>query len=166
MQKKHIYIAIIIICIVIYIYFFPKTKEVIYHPLDKVTESVYIEGEVMMPGTYIIESGKTLGYLIHLAGGLTPYADISGIDLKIIIDKSYYKIPGYEKIEDDKIIKINLNQASYDELIKVPYINEDKALEILLYRKEMGSFKTVDELINIKGIGEKTLEKIRVYFTV
>ena len=50
--------------------------------------------------------------------------------------------------------------------MEVPGIGEAIAARILEYRETVGKFLTVDELLNVSGIGEKTLEKMRPYFTV
>lgn len=62
--------------------------------------------------------------------------------------------------------KININTAPASELVRLKGIGEVKASAIIKYRNENGGFKSVDELINVSGIGEKTLEKIRDYVTV
>lgn len=56
---------------------------------------------------------------------------------------------------------ININTATMEELMTLPYIGEVKAKAILEYRNAYGPFKSVEELLNVKGIGEKTLEKLR-----
>lgn len=61
---------------------------------------------------------------------------------------------------------INVNTADTRELIKLSGIGEVKAAAIVAYREEHGAFSSVEELLNVKGIGEKTLEKIRGYVTV
>lgn len=61
---------------------------------------------------------------------------------------------------------ININTADARELIKLSGIGEVKAAAIVTYREEHGAFSSVEELLNVKGIGEKTLEKIRGYVTV
>ena len=61
---------------------------------------------------------------------------------------------------------ININTASSEQLITLNGIGEVKAQAIIDYREENGPFTDVGELINVKGIGEKTLEKIRDNVTV
>ncbi len=59
---------------------------------------------------------------------------------------------------------VNINTASVEELCEVlPGIGEVKAKRIVEYREAAGGFDSIDELLNVKGIGEKTLEKIRPY---
>lgn len=61
---------------------------------------------------------------------------------------------------------ININTASAAELMALDGIGEVKAAAIVEYRREHGEFRSVDELLNVKGIGEKTLEKNRSRITV
>ena|GEM_PF-2451645 len=61
--------------------------------------------------------------------------------------------------------KVNINTATVAQLVEIKGIGEKTAQKIIEYRKK-NKFKTVDELVNVKGIGEKTLEKIRDQVTV
>ena len=56
---------------------------------------------------------------------------------------------------------INLNTATLDQLMTLPGIGQKTAERILEYRTKSGSFKKIEELMNIKGIGEKSFLKIR-----
>lgn len=61
---------------------------------------------------------------------------------------------------------ININTASAAELEEVPGIGPATAKKILDTRKSYGAFKSVDDLLAIKGIGPKRLDKMRKYLTV
>ncbi len=61
---------------------------------------------------------------------------------------------------------VNLNTASSEELQLVPGIGPSTADKILQMRKSYGTFKSVDDLLAIKGIGPKRMEKMRKYLTV
>lgn len=61
---------------------------------------------------------------------------------------------------------INVNTASSEELQTLKGIGETKAAAIIEYRTTNGGFKTIEEIIRVKGIGEATLEKIRDKITV
>ena len=61
---------------------------------------------------------------------------------------------------------ININTATLRELKAIEGIGTTKAESIIAYREENGGFSSVDELINVTGIGKATLEKIRRYVTV
>ena len=61
---------------------------------------------------------------------------------------------------------MNINTASKKELDALPGIGETLAQRIIDYRSANGPFSTVDELTKVKGIGAKTLEKLKPYATV
>jgi len=61
--------------------------------------------------------------------------------------------------------KVNLNSATVEQLVELKGIGEKTALKIVEYRKNK-KFSSVDDLVNVKGVGEKTLEKIRGQLTV
>lgn len=62
---------------------------------------------------------------------------------------------------------VDINTADADTIAReVKGIGPNKAKAIIKYRNENGQFISVDELANVKGIGEKTVEKIRPYVTV
>lgn len=62
--------------------------------------------------------------------------------------------------------KININKASKEELEKLPGIGPVKAQRIIDYRERNNGFKNIDELVNVEGIGQKTLQKIRDLITI
>lgn len=61
---------------------------------------------------------------------------------------------------------VNINTATSEELQQVPGIGPATAEKILRMRKSVGRFKSVDDLLAIKGIGRSRLQKMRPYLTV
>jgi len=163
-MKKHIFITIIGLCVIVFILFRPTKDQLPYYDAKPNVMDVTITGAIQKPGTYKVEQGMSLAYLVHLAGGLSNGANIEHIRLGDVMMENSYHIPFYELEIEPIITRIDLNKASYKDLINIPNITENRALEILLYKKEHGQFKSVDELLNVKGIGVATFEKIKVYF--
>ena len=58
-------------------------------------------------------------------------------------------------------IRLNINKASQEELMTLPDIGETLAKRIIEYREKNGVFKTIDEITEVEGIGEKKLDKLR-----
>lgn len=57
--------------------------------------------------------------------------------------------------------KININTADINKLKEIPGIGDVKANSIIMYRESNGNFKSIEDLKNVDGIGEKTFEKIK-----
>jgi len=62
--------------------------------------------------------------------------------------------------------RVNLNTATAEDLIRLKGIGEKTAKAILEYRDQNGPFRSVDELTQVKGIGKKKLEALRPFLTV
>ncbi len=61
--------------------------------------------------------------------------------------------------QDPDGVKVNINTADVEELVKLKYVGEKKALEIIEYRRKNGYFRTLDELKKVSGINDKFLEE-------
>ncbi|WP_035173720.1 ComEA family DNA-binding protein, partial [Lactobacillus equicursoris] len=62
--------------------------------------------------------------------------------------------------------QVNINTASATELQKLNGIGEKKAQQIIAYRQEKGGFKSIDELKEVSGIGDKTFAAIKDQLTI
>lgn len=72
----------------------------------------------------------------------------------------------YEQSSAPVQLIININTASVRELQKLNEVGAVMAQAIIAYRDEHGDFGSADELLNVRGIGQATLEKLRPYVTV
>jgi len=61
---------------------------------------------------------------------------------------------------------LNLNTANVEQLILLPGVGESRALAIVALRKQLGGFKRVEQLTDVRGIGERSLEKLRPYLVL
>jgi len=61
---------------------------------------------------------------------------------------------------------INLNTATVTELMQLPKVGQKTAERIVSFRKQHGSFKRIEELMNVKGIGEKSFAKLKPFLTL
>ena len=62
--------------------------------------------------------------------------------------------------------KVNVNEAGIDQLALLPRIGPAVAQRIVEFREENGAFKTVEDLMLVRGIGEKTFERLAPYITL
>lgn len=149
---------------------------------------VDISGAVKQPGVYQLPEGSRLFDLLKQAGGLTEDAAIQTVNQAMIIQDQQKIIiltqAQAQSIDTENINnnahleeksaeksskeagKININQADLTQLQQLSGIGEKKAQAIIDYRNENGSFKTIEDLAKVTGIGEKTVEKLRDSITI
>ena len=148
---------------------------------------VDISGAVKQPGVYQLSEGARLFDLLKQAGGLTEDAAIQTVNQAMIIqdqqkiiiltqaqaeslDTENINNGNLEGKSDEKspkdAEKLNINQADLTQLQQLSGIGEKKAQAIIDYRNENGSFKTIEDLAKVTGIGEKTVEKLRDSITI
>lgn len=141
---------------------------------------VHIAGEVNKPGIVILRKNSRIADAINEAGGATKEADLNQINLAYILeDGQKIYIPNKnEKIEEDEYItesngnnigknsskeveKVNINEAMQTELEELPGICPSLASRIIEYREQNGDFKKIEELQNVKGIGDAKYNDIK-----
>lgn len=126
---------------------------------------VGISGEVNHPGDYAISPEETLGTLISMAGGVTSKADSKAYNPSVFIGTyvSFYIPPVAElpaMCVEEAIEKVNINAAPESELKEVGF-NSSQAPNLITYREENGLFQAIEDILNVKGIGEATFNKVK-----
>jgi competence protein ComEA len=66
----------------------------------------------------------------------------------------------------NETLRVDVNRADAKELAKLPGIGEQVAKRIIAYREENGPFEKLEELMNVRGIGEKTFLKLEPHLTL
>jgi competence protein ComEA len=142
---------------------------------EKNTVMVDIKGAVAHPGVYEIRDTARVNDVVALAGGFTKEADETKINLAAKVhDEMMIYVPvrgeanafASSSLQADDSNKIYINTASEQEISQLPGIGKTKAQAIIAYREEHGPFQKAEDLLNVTGIGEKTLEKIKEYIVV
>lgn len=151
----------------------------------------YICGYVQNPGVYELRSDARIEELLKACGGASENACLEAVNLaKKLIDGEMVYIPSTVEVvkdgsffnyissfgqvdqsgsggQDDAQLKIiNINTASALELEALPGIGETISKDIILYREKYGAFKSVEELKNVKGIGDIKFEKIKELISI
>lgn len=136
---------------------------------DQTSGNTYtIEGEVNKPGTYVIADNVTMGDLITAGGGLTNNADTLAFfeEVQLTAGNTYYIASKYDNTDvcnNKEITKVNVNADDADTLTSINGITSSIATSIVSYRTSNGVFKTVEQLMDVYGIGNATYRKIRNY---
>ena len=134
---------------------------------------VDISGEVKNPGVYQVKKGTRLVDLIEKAGGLTQKANLDAINqASFVEDGSKIIIPSKDGSSESSgetgetssgitaTGKVNINQASQDELMTLPGVGAVIAQRIIEYRSA-NRFESIEDIKNVKGIGDATYEKLK-----
>ncbi|MDR2975860.1 MAG: helix-hairpin-helix domain-containing protein [Streptococcaceae bacterium] len=145
---------------------------------------VDVKGAVKQPSVYTVEASLRVNDVIQLAGGFSETANQKTVNLAAkISDAQVIYVPsigeaaasadpeatasGSESTEVPvESAKININTADATQLQSLSGVGQKKAQDIIDYRTQNGSFKTVDDLGNVSGFGPKSLEKLKESVTV
>lgn len=128
---------------------------------------VDIKGAVVNPGVYEMDTDARVDDLIQISGGFTEDADQSQVNLaQKVQDEMSITIPieGEETPEGDNAStdsgKVKINDATQEEIESLNGVGPSKAQAIIEFRDEYGLFKTPEDLLEVSGIGETTLENL------
>ncbi|WP_328752300.1 helix-hairpin-helix domain-containing protein [Facklamia lactis] len=157
---------------------------------------VDLKGAVKHPGVYALNQGARLFDAIEKAGGFTEDAGQDALNLALLLEDQMMievltvdeinnrdrltsteseglvsdSLPTYvHSVREEGSVQnslVNINRADQTELETLPNIGPKKASDIIAYRQEQGSFKSVEELQEVSGIGPKTFETLKSLITV
>jgi len=138
---------------------------------------VDVVGKVRNPGVVTLAAGSRVVDAIAKAGGAKPGVSLSGLNrARVLVDgEQIYvgKPPG--GVAGAAVLApgapaganlISLNTATQEQLETLPGVGPVTAQSILQWRASHGSFSAIDELLEVDGIGEKTLAKLAPFLTL
>lgn len=151
---------------------------------------VHVAGAVVTPGVYSLQEGQRVVDAVRAAGGPKPEAALDSINLaQPLSDGQRLYVPTRKEVAGTPTggvysggkpftppggaggggtggISVNPNTATLAELDAIPGIGPVLAERIIVWRTANGPFKTVEELTNVSGIGDKTLQDLKPYLTL
>jgi len=153
----------------------------------KPTLKVHVKGAVKRPAVYSLPFGSRVADAVQLAQPL-PDADLNALNLAgFLEDGQEVIVPSKNRLASSLPLAlppptttnqtpsrfrpdtkspppiVNLNTATEADLCRLPGIGPVLAKRIVEHRRKIGGFKSVEQLLDVKGIGEKKLEQIRPY---
>ncbi|WP_414042879.1 helix-hairpin-helix domain-containing protein [Macrococcus animalis] len=146
---------------------------------------VDIKGAVKFSGVYPAKSNQVVNDIVQLAVPLKN-ADLDAVNLAATLqDAMVIYIPFKGEVKEEKFSMyqqqiglsnnssvegkqkvVNINTAEQSALEEIPGVGPKKAQEIIQYRESNGGFKSIEEIKEIKGIGDKTYESLKDYISI
>lgn len=145
--------------------------------------TVYVSGAVAKPDVYTLPAGSRVEQAVEAAGGFTEKAVEAGINLaQSLFDGQQIHVPQEGETvapaaaaegspasaasaeRSDRLV--NINAASVEQLTTLPGIGPVIGRRIVEYREDHGDFRVIEDIKQVKGIGDATFEKLKGLITV
>jgi len=136
--------------------------------------AVYVTGAVVNPGVYYLPDESRVQDALEAAGGPTADADLDRVNLALRVhDEDQIYVPSLGE-ENPPVTRmsgsgsglININAASAPELETLPGIGPALARAVIDHREAHGPFATIEEITDVRGIGQGVFGEIRELITV
>jgi competence protein ComEA len=133
---------------------------------------VHVAGAVRTPGLYELPAEARVADAVAAAGGPRRGADLDALNLaEVLADGLRIEVPKAGQApatssEPGSESTVSLNSADQTALESIPEIGPVTAAAIIAYREEIGSFSSVEQLLDVDGIGPATLEAILPYLSL
>ncbi|WP_354640325.1 ComEA family DNA-binding protein [Kitasatospora camelliae] len=142
------------------------------------TVVVDVDGKVQQPGLHILPGGSRVADALRAAGGPLPGTDTSGLNLARVLTDGEQILVGVPAAADAPVGPgtggpgspaggpISLNHATAEQLDTLPGVGPTLAQRIIDYRRRNGLFRTLDQLRQVAGIGDRKFQEIKSLLTL
>ena len=137
---------------------------------------VDVTGRVRHPGIAVLRQGARVIDALRAAGGARPGVDLGGLNLarvladgeQVVVGPAAAGVPVAPSASGGSPVTtlVNLNTADETVLESLPEVGPVTAQAIIAWRGEHGGFSSVDQLLDVDGIGDATLAKLTPYVTI
>ncbi len=183
MNKRRIIFIVVVAVLIVFasLYIFNTNNEPVTQATVDVKKNevvVYVSGQVKNPAVITLEDNGNLRFIdaVNAAGGVTDLADTEIVNLaEPLTDGQHIHIPAkdilFREIPNKSSAQnsnglININTADEKQLQQIKGVGPAIAGRIIEYRENNGDFKSIDEIKKVRGIGDKTFEKMKDHITV
>ena len=151
----------------------PRGQPIVLHPPPSPSPLwIHVTGAVQKPGVYTLPPGSIVQNAIDAAGGSLPDASLHSINLAApILDGQQIYLASSEELSSSPNLpvssittpssQININTVKASELESLPGIGPSLAGKIIEFRQQNGPFMSIEDLLNVPGIGPAKLEQIQ-----
>lgn len=130
--------------------------------------TVYVSGAVRRPGVVTLAAGERVVMAVRKCGDVLPTADTGAVNMaEVLYDGMHIHVverisdKGASSLQEFDDGRVNINLADEKTLDTLPGIGEAIAKRIVDYRTENGNFQSLEDLMNVRGIGQVKYEKIK-----
>jgi competence protein ComEA len=136
---------------------------------------VDVAGKVRRPGIAVLRQGARVIDALRAAGGARPGVDLGGLNLarvlsdgeQVVVGGPTGAVPASTPTSGAPVVGlVNINTADETALESLPEVGPVTAQSIITWRSQHGGFTSVDQLLDVDGIGDATLAKLTPYVTI
>ena len=164
---RYLWIYSLLMTIVVSVWLLPSQEIHVSKLESQPSFQITVTGAVVFPKTLTFYEPITYEEIINYVGGFN-HSDVNYTPPSYVFTQSqvlHIPVPILNTERTENILKVNINTASFQQLLSIPYMTETRAAELIIYRREHGFFDSIEGLIHVKYIGAATIENLRPFIT-
>jgi competence protein ComEA len=164
---RYLWIYSLVLTMLVSVWLLPSEDIYVSRLESQPSFQITVTGAVVFPKTLTFYEPVTYEEILNYVGGFNQ-SDVRFTPPTYVFTQSHVlhiPEPVQNIIETETTLKVNINTASFQQLISIPYMTETRAAELIIYRREHGFFDSIEGLIHVKYIGAATIENLRPFIS-